>query len=185
MASSSSKKVSFGNLTITEYPMELGDNPSCGSGAPVTIGWEPQGSQIRNMELYEYTRFPRRSGKQLYLSVQNRARLLLKGGYTLQEIGRATHGVELARKLRADSISSHGNWNLVKMMLDTTGKLNKGIAGGVAGVTGETMKMVSKFTKPAHSLARAYGWEANRQQTRTEPEEPKPAVRKTMQARSA
>jgi hypothetical protein len=159
MASSSSKKVSFGNLTITEYPMELGDHPSCGRGAPVTIGWEPQGSQTRNLELYEYTRKPRRSRKQLHLPVQTRAVLLIKGGYTLQEIAKAIQGVELARKLRADSISSHGNWNLVKMMLGTTGKLNKGIAGGVAGVTGETMKIVSKFTKPA--------------------------VRKTMQARSA
>ena len=34
----SEKQVTFGDLTITEYPIILGDNPAC-HGAPITIGW--------------------------------------------------------------------------------------------------------------------------------------------------
>ena len=34
----SQKQVTFGDLTIKEYPIILGDHPSC-TGAPITIGW--------------------------------------------------------------------------------------------------------------------------------------------------
>jgi hypothetical protein len=141
-------KVRFDSLTIREYPMELGDHPSCSGGAPVTIGWEPQATQTRNLELYEYTRTARRSRKQLHIPVQARAILLLKGGYSLQEIGNATHQVELARKERADTISSshHGkHWKLVKMMLETTGKETLKMGGG----------LLSKVIKPVRKTVQA------------------------------
>ena len=38
MAPENVKQVTFGDLTITDYPIILGDNPCC-SGAPITIGW--------------------------------------------------------------------------------------------------------------------------------------------------
>jgi hypothetical protein len=148
-----SKHVHFSDLTIAEYPMILGDHPSCNNGAPVTIGWEQQASQTRNLELYEYTRKPRRTRRQLHIPVQTRAIMLLQGGYTLQEIGNATHQVSLDRKLRAESISSHGNWNRVKNMLD------KGILGGVVDMTGETLKLggglLNKITKPVRRTVQA------------------------------
>jgi hypothetical protein len=34
----SSKQVTFGDLTIQEYPIILGDNPAC-TGCPITIDW--------------------------------------------------------------------------------------------------------------------------------------------------
>jgi hypothetical protein len=33
-----SKQVTFGDLTIIEYPIILGDNPAC-TGCPITIDW--------------------------------------------------------------------------------------------------------------------------------------------------
>jgi hypothetical protein len=149
------KHVSFSELTITEYPMELGDHPSCAHGAPVTIGWEPQGTQTRNLEMYEYTRKTRRTRKQLHIPVHTRGHLLLRAGYSLQEIGNATMQVQVDRKLRAESLSAHGNWNRVRMMLETTGKLPKGIAE----ITGETLKLgggfISKITKPVRKTVQA------------------------------
>mmetsp|Transcript_26094 Transcript_26094/g.57485 ORF Transcript_26094/g.57485 Transcript_26094/m.57485 type:complete len:86 (+) Transcript_26094:113-370(+) len=56
------KKVSFGDVTITDYPIIMGDNPAC-SGVPITIDWEPMGTHTRNLELYEYTRKQRRHGR--------------------------------------------------------------------------------------------------------------------------
>ncbi len=35
---SAQKQVTFGDLTITEYPIIMGDNPAC-NGCPITIGW--------------------------------------------------------------------------------------------------------------------------------------------------
>lgn len=32
------KQVTFGDLTITEYPIIMGANPAC-NGCPITIGW--------------------------------------------------------------------------------------------------------------------------------------------------
>ena len=31
-------QVTFGDLTITEFPVIMGDNPAC-QGCPITIGW--------------------------------------------------------------------------------------------------------------------------------------------------
>ena len=33
------KEVSFASVQVREYPMILGDNPSCTSGPPVTLDW--------------------------------------------------------------------------------------------------------------------------------------------------
>ena len=135
--------------------MELGNHPSCSRGAPVTLGWKPQHTHTRDFEMYEYTRVPRKTRKQLYMPVQTRAILLLKGGYTLEEIGNATHQVEVDRKHRADSLNSQSNWRHVRMMLEQTGKLNKGIMD----MTGETLKMggglISKITKPVRKTVQA------------------------------
>jgi hypothetical protein len=158
-STSSSKQVLFSEVIITEYPMRLGDNPSCSNGAPVTIGWEPQGTQTRNLEMYEYTRRPRRTRKQLHMSVHRRGHLLINAGHSLEEIGNATMQVQLDRKHRADSLSSHGNWDRVKELLETTGKLPKGILGGVGTITGETLKLgggfLAKITKPVRKTVQA------------------------------
>jgi hypothetical protein len=129
--SSNTNQVRFGDLTIREYPMVLGEHPCCSSGAPVQIGWEPLSVSTRNMELHEYMRGERRHGKkQLGISVQKRAHLLLRAGYSLEEIGDATLKVEETKKNRADTLK-HMKWDRANMMLETTGAFPKGIVNGV------------------------------------------------------
>lgn len=119
----SAKNVSFSEITIQEYPIELGDHPSCSSGAPIQIGWEPQAVFKRNLDLYEYMREgERRHGrKQLSIPVKRRSKLLIESGYSLDEIVDATLKVETAKELRAETLK-----------LDTNGKLPKDILTGFA-----------------------------------------------------
>merc|ERR1711935_563250 len=78
--------VTFGDLTIIEYPIILGDNPAC-TGCPITIGWDPIGKHTRNLELYEYTRTQSRlSRRKLVIPVQKRSQMLLDAGYTQDQI---------------------------------------------------------------------------------------------------
>jgi hypothetical protein len=127
------KQVTFSELTVREYPLILGDNPSVSEGAPLTIGWKPQQSYTRNLELYEYTRKERKS-KVPRRSVQDRAQILLCGGYGLEEIARATLMVEEVKKMRADSLKSSGFGDRAKLLLETTGKLPKDILTGMANL---------------------------------------------------
>jgi hypothetical protein len=130
----SPKQVTFGNLTIREYPMEIGDHPSVSAGAPVQIGWEPQETHKRNLDFYEHMRADRRRGrKKLAIPVQKRGQILLRAGYTLEQIGNAAMKAHEDKKLRADTLK-HQSWDRANMVLETTGKLPKEIFGGFANV---------------------------------------------------
>ena len=45
--------IAFGRLEIHEFPIILGDNPSCSDGAPLTIGWNRVHHIAFDMEYYE------------------------------------------------------------------------------------------------------------------------------------
>jgi hypothetical protein len=118
------KRVSFGDITIREFPMILGDNPSCSNGAPVTIDWFPQNVHTRNLDLFEYMHGERRQGrKALLIPVETRGIMLLDAGYSIDEIGDATLEIAKIKKKRADSLKSQG-WD--KMVLKT-GKIIDGL----------------------------------------------------------
>eukprot|EP00339_Tiarina_fusa_P027761 CAMPEP_0117026962 /NCGR_PEP_ID=MMETSP0472-20121206/19766_1 /TAXON_ID=693140 ORGANISM="Tiarina fusus, Strain LIS" /NCGR_SAMPLE_ID=MMETSP0472 /ASSEMBLY_ACC=CAM_ASM_000603 /LENGTH=145 /DNA_ID=CAMNT_0004734103 /DNA_START=46 /DNA_END=483 /DNA_ORIENTATION=+ len=137
----SSKQVTFGDLTIKEYPMEIGDHPSVSGGAPVQIGWEPQETLVRNLDLYEHMRGDRRHGRrELAIPVQTRGQILLRAGYSLEQIGNAALKVDETKKLRADTVRRQG-WDRANMVLETTGKLPKGILGSFANVLMMPIKM--------------------------------------------
>jgi hypothetical protein len=129
----SSKQVTFGDLTIKEYPMEIGNHPNVSAGAPVQIGWEPQEILKRNLELYEHMRADRRHGRELAIPVQKRGQILLRAGYSLEQIGDAAMKVDVIKKLRAATLK-HQGWDRANMVLETTGKLPKEIWGGFANV---------------------------------------------------
>lgn len=101
------KKVSFGDVTITDYPIIMGDNPAC-TGVPITIDWEPMGTHTRNLELYEYTRKQRRHGrKKLIIPVHQRSTMLLNAGYTQQQIIKRALEVAEIKNKREETIKAH------------------------------------------------------------------------------
>ena len=166
------KQVSFGDLTIREYPIELGDHPSVSSGAPSQIGWTPLSSTTRNLELYEYCKAnsdssPRKASR---IPVEKRGLLLIQAGYSLEEIGNAAMEADLHKKLRAETLQHIGWGDRVSILLETTGKIPYGVLLGA----GETLKRAQSLPK---DILESTGRAINTMIVKP--------VRKTVQARSA
>jgi len=73
--------VKFSDITIREYNLTLGDNPSCSSGAPVMLHWsyDPDAT-THQLDLYEKSRleFTPRTRSQMVLPMSRRHELLKK-----------------------------------------------------------------------------------------------------------
>jgi hypothetical protein len=136
--SANSQRVSFAmDITIIEFPMVIGDNPSVSSGAPVQIGWVPQATMTRNLDLYEHLRAgSRRHKRTLLLNVPQRATILLKAGHPLEDIVEATMKADLIRKSRVENLKKQG-WErrIGTTVFETTGRIPKGLVNGVLGAT--------------------------------------------------
>ena len=103
----SQKHVSFGDLTIADYPIIIGDNPACTAGCPITIGWEPIESYTRNIDVYEFARTGSRlKGRKLILPVKKRSEMLLYAGYTSKEIIDRVLEIDEYKDQRAKTVKS-------------------------------------------------------------------------------
>jgi hypothetical protein len=101
------RNVSFGDrLEILEFPIVLGDSV-CSSGAPVQIGWKPSKVVTRNLDVHELCREQsnggRRSKKELILSVNKRALMLLNAGFDENDIKTATEDAKVIRQYRREN----------------------------------------------------------------------------------
>lgn len=72
-----SLRVGFSKIEIREYERTVGDNPACGSGPPITIGWNYVPGLETDIDAYETTKKPR-SKKQYYLPPSKRTNILLE-----------------------------------------------------------------------------------------------------------
>ena len=107
-----SQRVAFAEyITIIEFPMVIGDNPSVSSGAPVQIGWVPQGIFTINLDVYEhFQRGNRRQMKKLILKTPQRTNILLRAGYSLNAIVAASITAALIRKSRREALNKKQGW---------------------------------------------------------------------------
>ena len=125
--STTDKTVQFGSMEVREYPMMIGDHPHCSQGTPVQIDWVPERTYSCDVRLYEFMRSDRRHGRELIIPFQERARLLLDVGYSLEELGEATLSVYKIKKQREESMRSHPGWERASEIIEKTGKLPKNI----------------------------------------------------------
>ena len=99
------KQVSFHNLQIREYKIELGDNPSCRFGPPVTIGWDynvvdeillddmmPDGDEEKK--------------ERKLLDVHKRYDMVRDAGFSDADIMKTVKDVSMIRKKRYKSINN-------------------------------------------------------------------------------
>jgi hypothetical protein len=126
------KSVYFGSITILEFPIVLGENPSCSSGVPIQIGWKPVERNTFDIAMYDYLReSQRRPRKSLRISIANRALLLMQAGYSIDQIVDAVMKVQVIQKQRTESLQSTGLGERVQLLMETTGKLPMELMRGV------------------------------------------------------
>jgi hypothetical protein len=71
------KSVSFASLDIRSYSVTIGDHPCCVSGCPLTLDWDyTVESSNLSIDLYEASRSPRRSRKELRTTSEQRHQIL-------------------------------------------------------------------------------------------------------------
>lgn len=96
------RSVQFNDVDIKEFKMTLGHHPSATSGPPVMLDWNTQpSSNVMKLEAYEKARQPRRSRRQLKLSLQQRHVILVKErGFSFDEVKSAWQESLQIRKQR-------------------------------------------------------------------------------------
>lgn len=98
------KSVRFDTLEIIEFPYVLGDNISCASGPPVSIGWKPH-SQIRiDLDEYEDCKGVPRSSREMLMDEVTRYTLLTREGFSRSEIVRTTLDIRYERQQMQKSL---------------------------------------------------------------------------------
>jgi len=184
------KRVSFGDVNVTEYPIELGINPA-GSGCPITIGWNPLGSYSCDLDIYEQYRMMGRSRmhsdnalmmvgdaatrrkmarRRMVLSVRTRTQMLLDAGYTPDQIIERTLQVAEIRDQREESIRKSTPTGFFSMSLNLSPRSNKSGSGN---------KLSEKFRKSFGKISLGNGIAGSMAGTSQKP------PRKTLTARSA
>jgi hypothetical protein len=146
--STNKKAVTFGDhIRITEFPLILGNNPACSSGAPVQLSPRSSVNVVLLFDIYDSLRREqreRRSGGRTRHSttrkyaplvrripVATRGEILLQAGYSLDEIGMAVMEINHIQKLRRETIALQGWSDRFNSILESTGKLPKDLMNGV------------------------------------------------------
>jgi len=101
--------VSFRNISIREYPMIVGDNPSVSSGPPLTIAWEFDELGTIPLDSYEHNRPTRRSSDQMSIPKMERLKILENSGISRSEIEKVVKDVNIARSQRLQTRNNLSN----------------------------------------------------------------------------
>ena len=144
MAKPQYKVVAFSEITVLEFPIILGDNPACTSGAPIQLDWELARKETHEIEFYEF--YNKRDGAQLKktkkskpsskknvavktrtIPVSERAQLLMRNGYSLEEIANAVMLVQQVQEQRKESIKASGFGDKMQSFLGATASLPVGV----------------------------------------------------------
>jgi len=99
--SKSSSKVNFQDVTIREYDLTLGDNPSVSCGPPLSLDWTYSENDSQCLNEYEGNRSQRRTTRQLCVNYHQRINILSNLGHTEEEIKRAKKEANKSKSQRA------------------------------------------------------------------------------------
>eukprot|EP00551_Chaetoceros_affinis_P006595 CAMPEP_0203668452 /NCGR_PEP_ID=MMETSP0090-20130426/5082_1 /ASSEMBLY_ACC=CAM_ASM_001088 /TAXON_ID=426623 /ORGANISM="Chaetoceros affinis, Strain CCMP159" /LENGTH=518 /DNA_ID=CAMNT_0050532903 /DNA_START=78 /DNA_END=1634 /DNA_ORIENTATION=- len=105
--------VGFNHVTIREYLVMPGDNPSVVKGVPITIDWKHISQSTYNLDSYEDLRYSqRRVQSQMKMPPGVRSKILLDQGYSMSEIRSATKEATICRRQRVRTIEMLHNHKL-------------------------------------------------------------------------
>eukprot|EP00978_Attheya_sp_CCMP212_P031249 scaffold117482_cov46-Attheya_sp.AAC.2 len=99
--------VLFSLVEIREYPRILGDNPSCRSGPPISLGWDYDKAVVVKVPIREFDEIPRQNGNSRFLlSRREREGILLGVGYTHWQIAQNVRQMIKIKNQRRQTINN-------------------------------------------------------------------------------
>lgn len=116
--SSRSTLVRFAVVEIREFERVVGDNPSCSSGVPVSIGWNHGKTFTMNLEDFEKARPPRRSQMDLVLTRGERHRLLVEWGASGQDVIESIRMIIRVKNQRRQTVNNLGSYDRVEEVIE-------------------------------------------------------------------
>lgn len=100
------RRVGFGSVDVHHHAMTLGDNPSVGTGPPVTIEWTAEGHEQMPVNVFEARRDVRESFR---MGHGERERLLASNGVAKNAMYCAMRHASLIRDSRRMNIDDSGD----------------------------------------------------------------------------
>lgn len=86
-SSSHLDSIQFGTISIREYANTMGDNPSCGDGPALSLGWAFKSQPVViSVDDYESSRPPRRVLDALAIPQERREKILVRLGFSYEDI---------------------------------------------------------------------------------------------------
>lgn len=98
-------KIKFDKVTVREYDLTAGDNPSCSSGVPITLSWK-YNPIVQEIPIDEYEKCYAKRGDAVLLSANDRYAILAKHGVPNSEIIEAQEECQRIRKERQETVNS-------------------------------------------------------------------------------
>lgn len=83
------KAVSFGEVTVREYEIIIGDHPNCRTGFPLSLGWDYTDHCDVSVDQFEECRCDQRREKADLYKTPNERRTMLQDGYSAAELKQA------------------------------------------------------------------------------------------------
>jgi hypothetical protein len=94
--------VRFHEIQVRAYEQTMGDNPSVSYGPPISLDWVYEELEPMDLEVYEATRRPRRTMRQMMLNFYNRRDILTRRcGFSEEELKVAKHEANKIKRGRA------------------------------------------------------------------------------------
>jgi hypothetical protein len=121
------REVSFDSITVRTYGMELGNHPSCQVGAPVTLAWEYEEQEKKDLDIYEFERKPRRRLCNLILNYYRRKDILKRAGYTDKEMKDAERAVAQVQRQRTRTKTFVPVCRLEELVQSAGRKMKRGV----------------------------------------------------------
>ena len=97
------KSVSFNQIHVRQYVLDLGDNPSCSKGPPLAMSWNYDDIGSVDLEEFEKNRPTRRHSENLIMPLATRLSILSDIGYSPLQIMKAIDDVKTCQQQRMKS----------------------------------------------------------------------------------
>mmetsp|Transcript_812 Transcript_812/g.1541 ORF Transcript_812/g.1541 Transcript_812/m.1541 type:complete len:338 (-) Transcript_812:166-1179(-) len=104
----SDAKVKFQHIVVREYQQTIGDNPSVGFGAPISLDWHYEEDEPLDVDLYEDNRGGRRNIRQMHMTDAQRKYIFIKlYGFSESEVKAAKKATKKVKSQREFSKMMH------------------------------------------------------------------------------